>query len=106
MIKHFAYVCYDNSMQDIYSTFEFNKIQESIKEYAKTELAREKIDNLSMLPVEEVKSVLLDLEETMSLVTRFGLIPIATSANAIFLIEMAKKTALLTPRDLNLIANG
>ena len=92
-------------MQDIYQTFEFNKIQESIKEYAKTELAREKIDNLKMLPVEEVKSVLLDLEETMSLVTRFGLIPIATSANAIFLIEMAKKTALLTPRDLNLIAD-
>ena len=92
-------------MQDIYQTFEFNKIQESIKEYAKTELAREKIDNLKMLPVEEVKSVLLDLEETMSLVTRFGLIPIATSANAIFLIDMAKKTALLTPRDLNLIAD-
>ena len=92
-------------MQDIYQTFEFIKIQESIKEYTKTELAREKIDNLKMLPVEEVKSVLLDLEETMSLVTRFGLIPIATSANAIFLIDMAKKTALLTPRDLNLIAD-
>ena len=33
-------MCYHKSMQDIYSTFEFNKIQESIKEYAKTEIAK------------------------------------------------------------------
>ena len=30
--------------------------------------------------------------------------PIATSANALYLIDLAKKTGLLTPRDLNLIA--
>ena len=93
-------------MQDIYSTFEFSKIQESIKEYAKTELAKEKISSLKMFSNQnELREVLLDLEETISMVTRFGVMPISTSANAVFLIEMAKKTALLTPRDLNLIAD-
>ena len=93
-------------MQDIYTTFEFNKIQESIKEYSKTELGKEKIDNLSILSsYEEVENALLDLQEMMSIVNRFGVMPIATSANALYLIDLAKKTALLTPRDLNLIAD-
>ena len=92
-------------MQDIYSTFEFYKIQESIKEYAKTEIGREKIDSLTVLPSNEVKERLLDLEEMMSIITRFGVMPIATSANALYLIDLAKKTGLLTPRDLNLIAD-
>ena len=93
-------------MQDIYSTFEFFKIQESIKEYAKTELGKEKIDSLKMFSsFNEVKSSLLDLDEMMAIITRFGPMPIATSANAIYLIDLAKKTALLTPRDLNLIAD-
>lgn len=93
-------------MQDIYVTFEFNKIQDSIKEYAKTELARDKIANLKMCSnQEEAKDLLLDLEEMISLVNRFGVMPISTSANALYLIDMAKKTALLTPRDLNLIAD-
>ena len=93
-------------MQDIYSTFEFNKIQESIKEYAKTELAREQIDNLVMFDnQEDIKSSLLDLDEMISIINRFGIMPIATSANALYLIDLAKKTGLLTPRDLNLIAD-
>lgn len=93
-------------MQDVYTTFEFSKIQESIKEFAKTELGKEKIDSLKMLnSVDEVKESLLDLQEMISVVNRFGVMPISTSANALFLIEMAKKTALLTPRDLNLIAD-
>ena len=92
-------------MQDIYKTFEFNKIQEKLLEYSKTELGREYIDNLMMLDsLEQVTSSLEDLKEMMSIVTRFGIMPIQTSANALKLIEMAKKTGLLTPRDLNLIA--
>ena len=92
-------------MQDIYSTFEFHKIQESIKEYAKTELGKEKIDVLKMFSsINEVKESLLDLDEMMSIIMRFGQMPISTSANALYLIDLAKKTGLLTPRDLNLIA--
>ncbi len=93
-------------MQDIYQTFEFQKIQESIKEYSKAELTRERISSLRMFASQrEVIESLSDLSEMMSVVNRFGVMPIATSANALYLIDLAKKTALLTPRDLNLIAD-
>ena len=94
-------------MQNIYTTFEFNKIQESIKEYAKTECGRAMIDSLTMInkSPSELKSNLSYLEEMMSIVNRFGIMPIVTSADALYLIELAEKTGLLTPRDLNLIAD-
>ena len=93
-------------MQDIYSTFEFNRILESISEYSKTELGKEYIANLKMFSsFEETKYALDDLNEMTSLILRFGPLPINNSANAVKLIEMAKKTGLLTPRDLHLLAN-
>ena len=93
-------------MQDIYKTFEFYRIQEALDEFAKTELAREHISNLVMFSsLEEVDESLKDLQEFSSIITRFGPMPIATSANALYLIDLAKKTGLLTPRDLNLIAD-
>ena len=47
-------------MQDIYQTFEFHKIQESIKEYSKTELGRLKIDDLKMFSsFNEIKEALV-----------------------------------------------
>ena len=93
-------------MQDIYLTFEFYKIKEAIKEYSKTEIGKESIDSLKMFSSnKEVVESLSDLNEMISIVNRFGVMPISTSANALYLIDMAKKTALLTPRDFNLIAN-
>ena len=92
-------------MQDIYVTFEFEKIKEKINEYSKTELGKIYISELAMLPsFNVVKEVLEDLKEIDSIITRFGILPIHTSANALYLIDLAKKTGLLTPRDLHLIA--
>ena len=92
-------------MQDIYQTFEFNKIKEHILEYAKTELAKVYIDELKMFDNQEaIKNALLDLNEVSSIIVRFGPLPINNSANALVLIDLAKKTGLLTPRDLHLIA--
>ena len=92
-------------MQDIYQTFEFNKIKDHLLEYAKTELAKVYIDELEMFNNQEaVKNALLDLNEISSIIVRFGPLPINNSANALVLIDLAKKTGLLTPRDLNLIA--
>ena len=92
-------------MQNIYLTFEFDKIKDSIDQYAKTELGREYISNLIMFDnPSSMSEALLDLSEMMSCIIRFGPFPILTSANALKLIELAKKTALLTPRDLELIA--
>jgi DNA mismatch repair protein MutS2 len=92
-------------MQDIYQTFEFHKIKEHILEYNKTELGKVYTSSLKMLPdIDSVEQALLDLSEVSSIIVRFGPLPITNSANALMLIDMAKKTALLTPRDLHLIA--
>ena len=93
------------SMQDIYQTFDFYKIKEKLLEYSKTELSKSYIEELTMMSsYDEVKKNLLDLNEMTSIIIRFGPLPIGNSANALRLIEMAKKTGLLTPRDLHLIA--
>ena len=92
-------------MQNIYETFEFNKIKGHILEYAKTELGKVYIDELMMYDSpDKVNNALLDLKEISSIIVRFGPLPINNSANALVLIDMAKKTGLLTPRDLHLIA--
>ena len=92
-------------MQNIYETFEFNRIKEHILEYAKTELGKVYIDELEMFDsAVKVNNALLDLKEISSIIIRFGPLPINNSANALVLIDMAKKTGLLTPRDLHLIA--
>ena len=92
-------------MQDIYQTFDFYKIQDKLLEYAKTELSKSYIQELKMMSsYEEVKKNLLDLNEMTSIIIRFGPLPIGNSANALRLIDMAKKTGLLTPHDLNLVA--
>ena len=92
-------------MQNIYETFEFNKIKEHLLEYAKTELAKVYINELKMFDNSDaVKNALEDLKEVSSVIIRFGPLPIHNSANALVLIDLAKKTGLLTPRDLSLIA--
>lgn len=98
-------LCYDKTMQNIYETFEIDKIKDHILEYSRTELGHDQIVDLVMFSSsKEVYESLEDLKEMMSILFRFGPMPISNSANALRLIEMAKKTALLTPRDLNLVA--
>lgn len=91
-------------MQNIYETFEFNKIRNLIAEFSKSELGKEKVLNLAKLPSkEEVEKENNKLEEMISLVSRFGNIPLSNSANILSLIEIAKKSGLFSPRDLSLI---
>lgn len=92
-------------MQDIFETFEFDRIKELLLEYTKTDLAKEFVNNLKMFfSREELISSLQDLNEIVSLYQRFGPLPIKSSGNALYLIDLAKKSGLLTPRDLHLIA--
>ena len=91
-------------MQNIYETFEFDRIKETIKEYAKSEVAFNAIDNLKMADsFNAVNDLLEDLKEVMSIIMRFSTFPISNSADALKLIGIAKKTGLLSPHDLNLI---
>ena len=93
-------------MQDIYQTFEFNKIKEMLNEYAKTSLASKKIDSLTMYSsFNEVNEALEDLKEMSSVIFRFGPLPIENSVDALEMIEMAKKTGILTPHDFHMIDN-
>ncbi|MCR4879824.1 MAG: Smr/MutS family protein [Bacilli bacterium] len=93
-------------MQDIYVTFEFNKIKEMINEYTKTSLGYKKVDSLSMLSsFNEVNEALEDLKEMTSIIFRFGPLPIENSVDALEMIEMAKKTGILTPHDFHMIDN-
>ena len=56
-------------MQNIYETFEFNKIKEHILEYAKTELGKVYINELEMFPDRHsVENALLDLSEISSII--------------------------------------
>lgn len=90
-------------MQNIYITFEFKKIKEKIKEYSKTELAKEYIDNMSLLPLNELKKEKSLLKEMDSIISRFSLFPIKSSVSLLKLIDIAKKTGLMTARDLYLV---
>ena len=93
-------------MQDIYFTFEFSKILSNISEFSKSEIGKQKVLSLRMLPSkEEVEKSLKELEEIMEIIFRFGPLPINSSVDTLKLIEIAKKTGLLSPRDLYLIGN-
>ena len=92
-------------MQDIYKTFEFYKIQEGLLEQSKTEVGRRLISDLVMFEsYNEVYESLEDLKEISSLIQRYGPLPISPSLDALRIIDDAKKALILTPRDLDMIA--
>ena len=102
LIIFFAIIKY---MQNIYDTFQFELIKDSLYNLAKTERAKEEIESLEMIKdVNYLKKILDELKEMMSLIQRYGELPISPSLNAIKLIEEAKRSGLLTPRELNMVA--
>ena len=93
-------------MQDIYQTFEFHRIKELILEHSKTELGKKYVSELSFSNDRNiVVKQLENLKEMMELISRYSPLTIQSSVDALRLIDIAKKTALLTPQDLNYIAN-
>ena len=93
-------------MQDIYLTFEFAKIKDFILEYSKTELGKKYVLDMQFSSIkEEVANKLNLLNEMMELISRYNPLTIQNSVDALRLIDIAKKTAILTPQDLNFIAN-
>lgn len=93
-------------MQDIYQTFEFFKIKDLILEHSKTELGKKYVSELTFsCDKNEIKKNLDILKEMMELISRYNPLTIQNSIDALRLIDIAKKTALLTPQDLNYIAN-
>ena len=92
-------------MLDIYSTLEINKILEEIASYSCSELSKERILNLKILPKQQVKNDLLVLDEMMSYLFRFGQLSLSNSFNLLPYIEASKKEMVLSPIQLEHIAS-
>ena len=93
-------------MLDTYKVLEFSLIQDRILEKCKTERGKELTLSLKMSTnKDELQKSLNELDEMMNLISRYGALPIHNSVHILKLIELAKKTALLTPNDLNFVLN-
>jgi len=91
-------------MLDVYQTLEIAKVLEEVASYSRSEIAREKILSLKMLPKEVVIHDLTLLDEMMSYILRFGDISFSSSSNLKPIIESAIKEGVLTPSDLDKVA--
>jgi len=93
-------------MLDAYSILQFKEIQNSIIEFSKTEGGKSLVLNMKMSNNrEDVIKSLDELKEMMDLISRYSYLPLTSSVHILSLIEIAKKTALLTPTDLNHVLN-
>lgn len=91
-------------MLDVYQTLEISKVLEEVASYSRSEIAREKILSLKMLPKEVVVHDLTLLDEMMSYILRFGDISFSSSSNLKPITESAIKEGVLTPSDLDKVA--
>lgn len=93
-------------MINAYKSLEFDVIKENLLEFCKTEKGKEYILSLTMSTNRnEVKRNLDELEEMINFISRYSSLPIQQSVYIEKLIELAKKSALLTPVDLNHVLN-
>ena len=88
-------------MLDIYATLEIDEILKSIATYSHSEIAKEKILSLKILPsVNEVIYESEKLDEMMRLLYKYFALPLNNSFNLEPYIELANKGGILTPEEL------
>lgn len=92
-------------MLDIYGTLEISKVLEEIASYSRSEIAKERILSLKMLPVEQIEKDLTILDEMMSYGLRYGYVSLSNSINLKPYIDNVKKSGVLTPLELDRIAS-
>ena len=92
-------------MLDIYGSLEIKLVLDEINSLTNTELARFKIDNLKMLPLEEASSSLKLVKEMSDYILKYGALPISSSFDLSSYIDIASKGGVLTPLDLDHIAS-
>ena len=93
-------------MQDVYEKFEFEKIRQTLKKLAKTDIGKEKAASLSMIPDENLlQRELHFLEETRNLVARYGNLPIDVSSDLKDPVSLAKKGGCLNVEELERVTN-
>ena len=93
-------------MQDVYEKFEFEKIRETLKKYAKTDIGRAKAETLMMHSDELLLQHELNvLEETRNAIAKYGNLPIEVSSDLKEYVSLAKKGGCLSVEELERIAN-
>ncbi len=93
-------------MLDIYGTLEIKSILEEVASFSHSEIAKTRILELKMLSSKsEVKQELAILDEMLSCELRHGKLPINVSFDIAKYIDMARKGGILTPLDLDHVAN-
>lgn len=93
-------------MQDIYEKFEFQKIRDEIAKSARTELGKMKANSLSMFPdPTSMKRELHTLDEMISLLDRYGIIPLDVSSSLFSSVSLAKKGGTLSIEELERCAH-
>ncbi len=87
-------------MQSLSETLQVSEILSSVARYSESEVARERILSLSILPLETLKKEKAKLEEAARLVSKHSYFPLSPSKNAVNIIDIAHKSGLLSPLDL------
>ena len=98
-------MCYHTDMLDIYATLEISSVLGEISSFAKTELAKKKIDSLKMLPLDEVTSALVLVREMSDFILKYGSLPITSSLDLNKYIDIATKGGVLSPLELDHVAS-
>ena len=91
-------------MQDVYKTLELEKILEEVAFLTRSEKAKEEVLNIKMFASkEQLRQELEELKEMSSLISRYSNLPLSKSVNMLHIIELAKKSGLLSPLDLYVV---
>lgn len=93
-------------MKSIYESLEFKKVTDIIASYTKTEVGKEKINNLELiLDQNQLTNELDTLKEMHSFISRYNELPISNSSLLIEIIEHGEKTGILSVYDLEKVAS-
>jgi DNA mismatch repair protein MutS2 len=93
-------------MQNIYEKFEFEKITAKVASFAKTEVGKAQIENLTMIEDEAKLGVeQARLGEMLSIQYRYGKLPLDVSSDLTRAVALAQKGGVLSVEDLEKAAN-
>ncbi len=87
-------------MQSLSETLQVSEILTRIAKYSESEVGRDKILSLKILPLDELKKEKAKLEEASNIVGKHSYFPLSPSKSAARIIEIARKSGLLSPLDL------
>ncbi len=93
-------------MQNVYEKFEFDRIKAEVASFSRTEVAKQKINDLVMFPNSiEMREELSKLDEMTVLLFKYGCLPISVSSSLEKCIHFAEKGGVLDVEELERVAN-